>query len=631
MKVLLLDSKEFGYELIEKEGDLVDPGTRGQKEDMEDVLVGMVAIEKGDGETIYPEVEDDIGSVTKSIGKRTLLLYPYAHLSSELAPASQARVAFNGLYEYLRAKGIDVKKAPFGWNKSFHIRIKGHPMAEQLKTYAAKRRAAEAPKEKFYKYYVIDENGDEYPIDPAVDAGSQPPFNAGNDRFAMLRTFVKNELEGRAAGGKEPSHILNMRKLELVDYCPESDIGNMKWYPNGVLIKDLILDYAFNEVARKWGAIKMQNPLIYRTDVESIRMLQGEFHERDYKIEGEDMVLRFASDPGAFPFVQKVSFSYKQLPFKVYEEATCFRREQKGEVSGLMRVRNFLMTDHHAFCLDERMAMEEFTKLTRIFKRLMDDIIAGGYWVIGFEIVDEYYEKYREFFKSLLKEVKMPAFFKLMNRMSHYYAFKNEFQAVFPDGNNLQISTVQWDVKNGARFSLYFTDADGTRKPVPIIIHASSFGSIERALAAILERASWMEKGGLAPTLPFWLSPEQIRILPISADRHLGYAEGVATKLEEQGLRVGIDDRDLSLSKKMAKAKSSWIPLLVTIGDRELAGGPLSVSKRAGSRIGKEEVAAMTVEELIALSKELQRGMPTRASYLSRYLSKRPVFCEIRE
>ncbi len=631
MKILLLDADEFGYELIEKEGDTFDTGLKGQRDDMAAVLVGMVAIEKGDGETQYPDVDNDIKAVMKNIGDRKLLLYPYAHLSSELAQAVKAHEVFNGLYEYLQAKGIDVQKAPFGWNKSFHIRIKGHPMAEQLKTYTSKRKISEAPKEKFYKYYIIDENGNEYAIDPAADVDSQSPFDTARDKFLMLRTFVKNELEGRAAGGKEPSHILNMRKLELVDYCPESDIGNMKWYPNGVLIKDLILDYAFNEVARKWGAIKMQNPLIYRTDVESISMLQGEFHERDYKIEGEDMVLRFASDPGAFPFVQKVNFSYKQLPFKVYEEATCFRKEQKGEVSGLMRVRNFTMTDHHAFCLDETMAKEEFITLTKIFKRLMDDIIAGGYWVIGFEIVDEYYEKYREFFKLLLKEVKMPAFFKLMNRMSHYYAFKNEFQVVFPDGNNLQISTVQWDVKNGSRFSLYFTDMDGTRKPVPIIIHASSFGSIERALAAILEKASWMEKGGLAPTLPFWLSPEQIRILPISADRHLNYAEKVATKLEENGFRVGIDDRDFSLSKKMAKAKSSWIPLLVTIGDRELNGGTLSVSKRAGSKIGEEEVTVITIDQLIALSKDLQRGMPTRASYLNRYLSKRPVFCEIRE
>ena len=631
MKILLLDADEFGYELIEKEGDIFDTGIKGQRGDMGAVLVGMVAIEKGDGETQYPDIDNDIKAVMENIGDRKLLLYPYAHLSSELAQATKAHEVFNGLYEYLRARGIDVQKAPFGWNKSFHIRIKGHPMAEQLKTYTAKRKTSEAPKEKFYKYYIIDENGNEYSIDPAADVDSQPPFDTKRDKFLMLKTFVKNELEGRATGGKEPSHILNMRKLELVDYCPESDIGNMKWYPNGVLIKDLILDYAFNEVARKWGAIKMQNPLIYRTDVESISMLQGEFHERDYKIEGEDMVLRFASDPGAFPFVQKVNFSYKQLPFKVYEEATCFRKEQKGEVSGLMRVRNFTMTDHHAFCLDETMAKDEFIKLTKIFKRLMDDIIAGGYWVIGFEIVDEYYEKYREFFKSLLKEVKMPAFFKLMNRMSHYYAFKNEFQVVFPDGNNLQISTVQWDVKNGSRFSLYFTDMDGTRKPVPIIIHASSFGSIERALAAILEKASWMEKGGLAPTLPFWLSPEQIRILPISADRHLNYAEKVATELEENGFRVGIDDRDLSLSKKMAKAKSSWIPLIVTIGDRELNGGTLSVSKRAGSKIGEEEVTVITIDQLIALSKDIQRGMPTRASYLNRYLSKRPVFCEIRE
>jgi Threonyl-tRNA synthetase len=210
--------------------------------------------------------------------------------------------------------------------------------------------------------------------------------------------------------------------------------------------------------------------------------------------------------------------------------------------------------------------------------------------------------------------------------MTHYYAFKNEFQAIFPDGNNLQISTVQWDVKNGERFNLTYMNEEGKKIFVPIIIHASSFGSIERALASMLESAAWQEKEGNVPLLPFWLSPEQVRVLPVSSVEHLEYAEKIANEVDKKGFRVSIDDRDITLGKKVAEAKSDWIPVLVVVGAKEVQSGKLNVVNRIGSKIGKEPSVEMSTEDLLSLLDKLQAGMPKRKLSLNMYLSKRPKF-----
>jgi threonyl-tRNA synthetase len=255
----------------------------------------------------------------------------------------------------------------------------------------------------------------------------------------------------------------------------------------------------------------------------------------------------------------------------------------------------------------------------------MNETIAKEHWVLGFEIVEEFYEKYREFFKKIIKEVQIPAFFKVMKEMTHYYVFKNEYQAIFPDGNNLQISTVQWDIKNGERFNISFIDKNGDKKSVPYIIHASSFGSIERAMAAILETGAWMEKEGKDPMLPLWLSPEQIRLIPV-ADRHLKKCEEIAEQLEKEKIRVGIDDRVLTVPKKVFESKRNWIPYIVVVGDNELKSKKLPVVVREKSLLEKEFREDYSLKELVEELKEKTLGMPFRPLYIPRELSKRVIF-----
>lgn len=633
MKILLIHCKEFEYSVRDKavEGaEEVDDSNRSGK--FENVLVAFTSVEREDVKNpkgVVEQASAEILDVFSKVRAESVVVYPYAHLSSDLAGVGDAANIVRKIRDKLIERGVKARSAPTGWYKSFTLVNMGHPLAELSRSIrpGVIERPAEK-KEKFHRFIVMDEEGNEYEV-TRENWRNCEAFSKSR-RGMMLKRFVENELEGSGGEGVEPSHIVNMRKLELVDYCPESDVGNMKWYPNGTLVKDLIMDYAFKNIALPWGAMKMQNPLLYRTDVEAIRQLQGEFHERDYRVEGEDLVLRFASDPGAFPFIQKAVFTYKNMPVKVYEEAICFRKEQRGELTGLMRVRNFWMTDMHAFCKDEEQASEEYFRLSMLFGALMDNVIAGNNWVLGFEVVEEYYEKYKVLLKRIVTSLRVPAFFKLMREMTHYYVFKNEFQAIFPSGENLQISTVQWDVKNGERFDIRYYDADGVKKPVGVIIHASSFGSVERAVAAILENAAGRTSEGKPPMLPVWLSPEQVRIIPVDVDRHLKQSIAIAERLEEEGARVGVDDRSLTVSKRVAEAKTHWIPFIIVYGDREEKSNTLRIVVREESTLERDHVEEMSLQEFAEYFKRRVEGMPTRPLYVPRELSKRIIFVPMR-
>jgi len=585
---------------------------------MENVLAVFTTVESVD-ETNPHIVEDassEISSIAQKVNTTQIMVYPYAHLSSDLASAQKAIPILKELAQTLQDMGYTVKRSPFGYYKSFSLKCKGHPLSELSRSILPRPEVEEKEEQKeakFFRFIVVSGDGTDYEVTPQNWKSCSLWQEQGTE---LLKTFTRNELQGNPQKKGKPKHIEFMQRLELVDYTPESDVGNMKWYPNGLLIKDLILDYQEVNVARPYGAFKIQNPLLYRTDVPEIRMLMGEFHERDYKIENENLVLRFASDPGAFPYMQKVTFSYKNMPIREYEEAICFRKEQKGELSGLRRVRNFLMTDVHAFCMDVDQANEEFLKLSLLCKELMDSIITKNRWVMGWEIVEQFYDEHKEWILQLIKTLGVPSLIKIMKERSHYYTMKNEFQSIEADGVNSQISTVQMDFVNGERFNISYTGEDGKEYPC-IILHCSTFGSIERAVCSILENAAIDHMEGKKPQIPLWLAPAQIRLIPVSENHH-EFCTSILSQVTQ--VRVDIDDRNETLSSRIRDAERAWIPFICIIGDKEIESGTLSVRCRD---TGQE---TMSLQELVTRVTDETQGMPFRPLALPVLLSKRPKF-----
>ena len=473
---------------------------------------------------------------------------------------------------------------------------------------------------KFTRFIVADVEGTTSEVTTASYC-TCPVLGSSDPRYRRLRQFVTNEIGQKAATPDQaPKHIEYMRQQELVNYCDVSERGHYKWYPKGLLIQRLILDYAA-ALAREWGAFEMRNPLLIRGNHNVIGELMGEFHERDYVVDGGrgTCYLRYASDPLAFPFMQDVLFSHKQAPLKVFEEALCFRNEQEGEVSGLKRVRAFTMTDMHAACSSEAQAHAEFEWLTLKFGSLMDRVIAQGRWVIGWEGTIEFYEQNKAWLVALGTQMGVPAFFKLMPEMSHYYAMKNEFQFITEDNANIQVSTVQWDVKDGPRFNIGYTNEVGQKVPCPVILHASSFGSIERTLCALLESIAHDEAAGRPPMFPFWLSPTQVRIVPVS-DKFLAAAEELVASMDVKNIRADVDDRGGTVNRKIRDAEQEWIPCIVVLGEREVTSGLLAVRFRDSGQ------ATMDMETLLSTLAQKQNGMPFRGRALGPRLSQRPTF-----
>ena len=619
MKILALHSDFMEYEITKKTSMAEEIPDMTGKDRMEEVLAVFTTVESVD-ETNPHVVEDasaEISAIAQKIDTTHIMLYPYAHLSSDLASPQKAVPILKQLEEELKSMGYAVKRSPFGYYKSFSLKCKGHPLSELSRSILPRvemeEKAEGRLESKFFRFVLVSGEGKDYEVTPQ-DWKDCPLWK--NEGTGLLKTFTRNELQGNPQKKGKPKHIEFMQRLELVDYTPESDVGNMKWYPNGLLMKDLILDYQEMNVARPYGAFKIQNPLLYRTDVPEIRMLMGEFHERDYKIENENLVLRFASDPGAFPYMQKVTFSYRHMPIREYEEAICFRKEQKGELSGLRRVRNFLMTDVHAFCMDTMQANEEFLTLSLLCKELMDSIISKNRWVLGWEIVEQFYEENKDWILQTIKSVGVPSLIKIMKERSHYYTMKNEFQSIEADGVNSQISTVQMDFVNGERFNISYTGEDGKEYPC-IILHCSTFGSIERAICSILENAAIDHMEGKKPQIPLWLAPTQVRLIPVSENHHQ-YCSSILVHFET--IRIDIDDRNETLSSRIRDAEKAWVPFICVIGDKEIESGTLSVRARGA---GQQEV---TPGELVEQIKKSTKGMPYRPLPLPVLLSKRPKF-----
>jgi len=209
-----------------------------------------------------------------------------------------------------------------------------------------------------------------------------------------------------------------------------------------------------------------------------------------------------------------------------------------------------------------------------------------------------------------------PALVEKWNERFFYFILKWEFNFVDNLGKASALSTDQIDVENGARYNIFFVDEDGTKKN-PIILHNSPSGAVERVIYALLEKAARVQKANGTPILPLWLSPTQIRVLPISQE-YLQYCEKLVEQLEANQIRVDLDDRDETLGKRIREAETEWVPYILVIGEKEMKSSKISVRDRA---VGK--VREVTVQELMDEISNKNRDKPFMQLNLPKYLSKR--------
>jgi threonyl-tRNA synthetase len=313
--------------------------------------------------------------------------------------------------------------------------------------------------------------------------------------------------------------------------------------------------------------------------------------------------------------------SYKQLPLKLYELTRySFRREKSGELAGLRRLRAFSMPDCHAFCRDIDQAKEEFIKRFDLSLKVIEGLglssIDDVDMVIRF--TSEFYEQNKEFIKTFAARIKKPVLVVLWIERFFYFIVKWEFNFVDSLGKAAALSTDQIDVENGQRYKIEFVDSDGQKK-YPIILHNSPSGAVERVIFALLEKTDKDVDVGKVPALPLWLSHTQVRIIPVSS-KHLAFSEKILDQLNHNSIRADIDDRELSVAKKIREAESEWIHFIIVIGDKEVDGKELVVRER----LAKSQYNTSLVNLMEKIKLEIS-DKPYLPLNLPSYLSKRPL------
>jgi threonyl-tRNA synthetase len=240
---------------------------------------------------------------------------------------------------------------------------------------------------------------------------------------------------------------------------------------------------------------------------------------------------------------------------------------------------------------------------------------------VAIRFTRDFYESNKELVVNMAKTVDKPVLVEMWDTRFFYFVLKFEFNFVDALAKASALSTVQIDVENAERYDISYVNADGKLER-PTVLHCSPSGAIERCIYALLEKAAMETEEGKVPMLPVWLSPTQVRIVPIS-EKHNAFAEEVSQKLD---CRVDIDDRDLSIGKKVREAGREWVPYVVVIGDKEIEDGTINVTIRGESAQDKPKKVQITSEELNARVRNEIAGKPYRKLPLAKCLSVRPKF-----
>ncbi len=617
MRILQLHCDSIEYSPTKKEIKSAEEITPEPKR-LEEVVVAFVAIEQGDDSDVAKKAITEIKTSMDKVGCRKLLLYPYAHLSSNLAAPSTALSLIKEMESL--ASEYETSHAPFGWTKSYNVKVKGHPLAESSKVITKEGHAhdheegdtSEALKsESKIKsfWHIMTPDGELHDIDK---------FNFSKHK--KLEVLAKYESAKKRSVDEPPPHVKLMKKMAIADYEPASDSGNMRFYPNGRLIKSLLERFVTDEV-KNYGGLEVETPIMYDSHHPSMESYFNRFPARQYNIntEGKQLFLRFAACFGQFLMANDFQISYKNMPMKLYELTRySFRREQSGELVGLRRLRAFTMPDCHAFCTDIQQSIDEFRKRFELSQFVLKEIgIEDSDYEMAIRFTEEFYNEHKEIIIDLVKKLGKPVLVEMWKERFFYFVLKWEFNYVDSLGKASALSTDQIDVENGQRYGIKYFDENNVPHH-PIILHNSPSGAIERVIYVLLEKAALDQKDGRKPQIPLWLAPTQVRVIPLK-EEFLKYCEDLAEKLSQQDIRVDIDDRNETIGKRIRESETDWIRYSLVIGEKELGKSSLSVRDRKSG-----DVKEIAFDDFVREIKEQTKNKPFTKLNLAKHLSKRP-------
>ena len=603
------DSMEFESKDKTKVAEEVPEGFHNGK--MKEVLVVFLTVESEDENKIKQvaaEASKDILATKEKIGAERIMLYPYAHLSSDLAKPKASIAMLDAMKEIIASSGAEVSRAPFGWYKSFDIKCKGHPLSELSRDFKGKEEKS-APKGKDV-YFVLKKDGKEVSIEE---------YKNGTD--CMMFMIDKEALGKEAPSSGEPEYLRLCKKFGI-QWESMSDVGHMSLASPGAMMFDLISDYSTDIVNNSGiNVYHVKGTNMFSLDEAAVKEHADLFGDRLYTITTgkKSFIMRYAACHQQFAMIRNWNISYKQMPFGAFEVADSYRLEQSGETMLCFRTRRLNMPDFHVMCSTIPEAQEYFTLLDG---KIYDEIenVGRDYDMLVNFSSRKAFEDNKKMIMDLCNKHGRDALIHIYPEGINYYWTVNiEYHMLDQMKRPREIGTVQIDIGNAKRFGITYADEKG-EKQYPIILHCAVIGSIERYMYTLLDTAVQIEKTGVPGYLPTWITPEQVRLMPMSED-YVEAAKKMAEGIRSKRIRVSVDDTDATVGKKVRRAKQDWCSYSAVIGENEMKSGVLKVYARS-----ENKDIDMTIEELVSRIKHEAEGYPVRPTYLPWELSKRCEF-----
>jgi threonyl-tRNA synthetase len=509
-----------------------------------DIVVLFTAFERGDDAGLAARAVAESKDFLSKLGTKRVMLYPFAHLSQDLASPSEALSLLLSMERDAQAAGLEVHRAPFGWTKALQIKVKGHPLAEMSRSYS----------------------------NAAVPQASRAkPRRDLTEAEAMAR-LKRSDFVNLP----DTDHRIIGERLDLFSF-QEVSPGMVYLHEKGLRLRSILVDYLRGELAMG-GYKEVTTPSLANT---ALWLVSG--HSAHYKdnmfltsLGDEELGMKPMNCPSHFLIYKSRKWSFRELPVRYAAFDPLYRNELSGVASGLFRVKILTQDDAHIICMEEQ-AEAELGKLLDLMERV--------YGVFGLQYkvkistrpddsmgTDEEWKRATD---TLIRVVKSRGWsYEIKDKEGNFYSPKIDVDIRDSLGREWQCGTFQLDLQMPKRFRLTYTGSDG-KEHTPVVLHRTILGSLERFMGILLEHY----KG----VLPVWLSPVQAMVIPLS-DEHLPYARGILDTLVAAGVRTEGDFASGTMGGKIRDAQLQKIPYMLVVGKKEEDSKTVAVRTRGGDQ-----------------------------------------------
>jgi threonyl-tRNA synthetase len=537
------------------------------KKKVEECLVILTAVEKGDSvKESVPKMIDEVKKIAKDVNVENVVLYPYAHLSSNLSAPKIAVEILKKAEKDLQGE-FNVSRAPFGYYKNFELKVKGHPLSELSREIKGS-----------------DLEGEEVIEQKEIDL--------------ILKKLSKVKMQAPRGLNDLKSNVEIGRDLDLFILSEVVGQGLPLLTPKGTVIKHEIEKFIMEE-EKKRGYLYTATPVLAKSDLYKISGHWQHYKEDMFtlKAHGETYALRPMTCPFQFVLYKRKPRSYKDLPLKYAEISQLFRKEKSGELRGLTRLSQFTLADAHIICSPKQLE-EEFAGVLDLLNYVMKTFGIKDVWY-RFSKGDSKNKKGKyvdnpkawkdaeNSMKKILDKLKVK--YLEAEDEAAFYGPKLDLQYKDVYGKEDTLLTLQIDFALAEKFDMKYLAKDGTEKK-PFVLHRSSSGCTERLMAYLLEKSQG--------SLPLWLSPVQVKVMTTNESVN-NYGKKIFDKLLEEGIRVESDFENDKIGKKVKMAYLEKVFYQATIGDNEEKEKIVSVKSR-----GEKEVKKYKLDEFISLLKD---------------------------